>query len=397
MKQNNTLLPRFDAIQRRAAYVAALGIVLLVVGAVTSRADFYQSYLYGYLLWMGLTLGCLGLLLLHHLVSGSWGHITQRYMEAAVQTLPVMAILFLPIILGMHELYPWTNHEGATTSHAVAKKLGYLNVPFFLARQALYFAFWMSIAWWLSKKSRDQDASADPTLTRTMKLVSGPSMVLFVLTVTLASVDWMMSLEPEWYSTMYGVGRIVGAALTALAFCILLVRMLGRYEPFAAILTTRHYHHLGNLMMAFTILWAYIAFSEFLIIWSGNLPEDNMWHLRRMNAEWSTLAAVLIVGHFAVPFGLLLSRERKRHIEPLARLAVFVLIMRCIDMYWLVFPAFNDHRFHFHWLAIVAPVALGGIWVWLFIAHLKPYPLVPLHDPRFYKGMIAHDHPEFQH
>jgi hypothetical protein len=162
---------------------------------------------------------------------------------------------------------------------------------------------------------------------------------------------------------------------------------LSNYQPLSEILTTRHVHHLGNLLMAFTILWAYIGFSEFLIVWSGNLPDDNMWHLRRMNAEWSVLAAILIVGHFAVPLALLLSRQLKRQIEPLARIAAVVLVMRLIDMYWLVYPAFNNHQLKFHWLSIVAPIALGGIWIWLFVHHLKQQPLLPLHDPRFHKGM----------
>ncbi|HXG01548.1 MAG TPA: hypothetical protein VNL69_12200 [Bacteroidota bacterium] len=387
MKQDAVLTPPFETVQQRALVVAVGGSVLLAIGAVVAQAEFFQSYLYAYVFWMALTLGCLGILILHHLVSGSWGHIVQRYAESAARTLPYMAVLFVPILLGMHHLYPWTNHEVAAANHVVEKKLGYLNVPFFLVRQVLYFGFWIFVALWLSKKSVEQDATADPHLTRKMRVFSGPSMVFFVLTVTFASVDWMMSLEPEWFSTMYGVGRIVGAGLTALAFCIVLVRLLSKYQPLLEILNTRHVHHLGNLLMAFTILWAYIGFSEFLIIWSGNLPDDNMWHLRRMNPEWSVFAAILIVGHFAVPLALLLSRQLKRHIEPLARIAVGILVMRLIDMYWLIYPAFNNHQLKFHWLSIVAPIALGGIWVWLFVNHLKRQPLLPLHDPRFHKGM----------
>lgn len=387
MKQDAVLTPPFETVQQRALVVAVGGSVLLAIGAVVAQAEFFQSYLYAYVFWMALTLGCLGILILHHLVSGSWGHIVQRYAESAARTLPYMAVLFIPILLGMHHLYPWTNHEVAAANHVVEKKLGYLNVPFFLVRQVLYFGFWIFVALWLSRKSVEQDATADPHLTRKMRVFSGPSMVFFVLTVTFASVDWMMSLEPEWFSTMYGVGRIVGAGLTALAFCIVLVRLLSKYQPLLEILNTRHVHHLGNLLMAFTILWAYIGFSEFLIIWSGNLPDDNMWHLRRMNPEWSVFAAILIVGHFAVPLALLLSRQLKRHIEPLARIAVGILVMRLIDMYWLIYPAFNNHQLKFHWLSIVAPIALGGIWVWLFVNHLKRQPLLPLHDPRFHKGM----------
>ncbi|MBX2992620.1 MAG: hypothetical protein KF749_15815 [Bacteroidetes bacterium] len=389
MNTNEELLPLFNRFRQRAMIVGVAGVAALAAGALMSQADFFQSYLFGYLFWMGLTLGCLGILILHHLVSGSWGHVVQRYVESGARTLPYMALMFIPIIIGMHELYPWTNHEGL--EHVVEKKLGYLNVPFFLVRQVLYFGFWLLVAYWLSKNSRLQDQNGDVRLTRKMKIFSGPSMVFFVITVTLASVDWMMSLEPEWYSTMYGVGRIVGAVLTALAFCIVLVRWLGDKQPLAGILTTRHLHHLGNLLMAFTVLWAYIAFSEFLIIWSGNLPEDNMWHIRRMNSEWSVFAVVLIAGHFAVPFALLLSRRLKRHIVPLARIAVGILVMRFVDLYWLVYPAFNNHELHFHWLSLAAPAAIGGVWLWLFIGHLKSSPLLPLNDPRFHNG-VAEQH-----
>ena len=389
MNYNESLLPQFDKIRQRASIVGVAGIVLLAVGAMMSQADFFQSYLYAYMFWMGLTLGCLGVLILHHLVSGSWGHIVQRYVESGARTLPYMALLFVPIVLGMTQLYPWTHPESipATYAHAVEKKLGYLNVPFFVVRQVAYFAFWSLVAYWLTTKSRQQDQTGDVRLTRSMKIVSGPAMVFFVLTMTLAAVDWMMSLEPEWYSTMYGIGRIVGAVLTTLAFCILLVRWLVDKQPLASVLTTRHIHHLGNLLMAFTILWAYIAFSEFLIIWSGNLPEDNMWHLRRMGTGWNIFAVVLILGHFAVPFALLLSRGLKRHIVSLARIAVGILVMRFIDFYWLIYPAFNDHELKPHWLSLVAPIAIGGIWIWLFLGQLRNQPLLPLHDPRFHNGM----------
>ncbi|MBI5474226.1 MAG: hypothetical protein HY961_17970 [Ignavibacteriae bacterium] len=389
MNHNETLLPQIDQLRQRSLIVGIGGTILLVIGAFVSQADFFQSYLFGYVFWMALTLGCLGILILHHLVSGSWGHVVQRYVESGARTLPLMALLFLPIVLGMTQLYPWTHPENisATYAHAVEKKLGYLNTSFFIIRQILYFGIWIFGTLWLTRKSRLQDQTGDATITRRMRIFSGPAMVLFILTMTLVSVDWMMSLEPEWYSTMYAVGRIVGAALTTIAFCILMVRWLGDKQPLASVLTTRHIHHLGNLLMAFTILWAYIAFSEFLIIWSGNLPEDNMWHLRRMGTEWSVFAVVLIVGHFALPFGLLLSRQLKRHIVPLARIAMGILVMRFIDTYWLIFPAFNNHELKLHWLSLVAPVAIGGFWIWLFLGQLKSQPLLPLNDPRFHNGM----------
>lgn len=387
MNQNEHLLPQFNKVQQGAMIAGVVGVVLLAAGATMSQAEFLQSYLFGYLFWMGLTLGCLGILILHHLVSGAWGHVVQRYVESGAKTLPFMAILFVPILLGLNQLYPWTNHEFVLTNHVVEKKIGYLNVPFFIARQVGYFLLWTAVAYWLSGKSRGQDQKPDARITRQMKIFSGPAMVAFVLTMTLSAVDWMMSLEPEWYSTMYGIGRIVGAVLTALAFCILLVRWLGDKKPLVDILTTRHFHHLGNLMMAFTILWAYVAFSEFLIIWSGNLPEDNMWHLRRMSPGWNIFAVILILGQFAIPFALLLSRGLKRHIIPLSRIAVAILLMRFVDLYWLIYPAFNEHQPQFSWLTCVAPLAIGGIWMWLFIFNLKKLPLLPLNDPRFHNGV----------
>jgi hypothetical protein len=225
-----------------------------------------------------------------------------------------------------------------------------------------------------------------------MKIFSGPAMVIFIVTVTLAAVDWMMSLEPEWYSTIYGMLTIIGAVLTTLAFAIIGVRFLGDRKPFSEILTTRHIHHLGNLLMAFTILWAYMAFSQFLIIWSGNLPEDNMWYLKRLGTGWTLIAVVLLVGHFFVPFVLLLSRRRKRLIRNLSYVAIGILAMRFVDIFWLIVPAFSGNQIRFHWLDVVAPLAIGGIWMTFFIRDLKSQPLLPLHDPRFVNGQSIYQH-----
>ncbi|MEO8168661.1 MAG: hypothetical protein ABI623_10465 [bacterium] len=385
MNQPDTLTEQLNRFQQRALVVGGIGILLLAIGAFVSKEEFFQSYLYGYLFWMILTLGCLGILLLHHLVSGSWGHIVQRHMEAGARIMPVMAILFIPILLGLHTLYPWTNHEHLT--HVVEQKLGYLNIPFFLARQVIYFGLWITSAFYLSNKSRELDKSGDLLVVRKLRIFSGPAMALFILSVTLASVDWMMSLEPEWFSSMYGIGRITNAALTGIALCILLVRFFADKKPLSDVLTTRHIHHLGNLLMAFTIFWAYIVFSEFLIIWSGNLPDDNMWHLRRMGHGWVVMAAILIAGQFALPFAILLSKRVKRKIQTLARIAAWIFLIRFIDLYWLIFPAFDGDKVQFHWLALVSPIAIGGIWMWFFIGNLKTQPLLPLNDPRFHNGM----------
>jgi hypothetical protein len=376
---------------KRGAIVGGAGVLLLLVGALTSPDQFYRSYLFGFIVWMGLALGALGVLLLHHLVSGAWGHIIQRMLEAGARTIPFMAILFLPVLAGMGSLYPWTDPEVVGESHVLMHKVAYLNVPFFVVRILLYFAVWIGASYWLTRTSRTQDETGEAGLTRKMKLFSGPALILFVITITLASVDWLMSLEPEWYSTIYGMHAVVGMVLTALSFCIVLLNAFADRAPFKGLLTTRHSHHIGNMLFAFTILWAYMAFSQFLIIWSGNLPEDNFWYIRRTGTGWNVLALVLLVGHFFVPFVLLLSRKRKRYLASLARVAGFVFLMRFLDYYWLIFPAFHE-EIRLHWLDLVAPLAIGGIWVALFFRQLRGQPLLPLHDPRFTsEGFHVHD------
>jgi hypothetical protein len=390
MSTTDTLRQDLDRLQLRSLIAGGAGAALLVAGMFVSSEQFFRSYLYGYLLWLGLTLGCLGLLLLHHLVSGHWGNVIQRMLEAGARGMVLMAMLFLPILTGLQSLYPWTDHQLVESSHVLHQKAGYLSIPFFIGRAALYFLFWGGVAFFLVRWSRAQDATGDPGITRRLKIFSGPSLVFFVLTVTLASVDWMMSLEPEWYSTIYGMSMIVGAVLTTLAFCILLVSRLADRPPIADVLTTRHIHHLGNLLMAFTVLWAYMAFSQFLIIWSGNLPEDNFWYLKRLGTGWNVIAIILLIGHFFVPFLLLLSRRTKRAINNLSKIAVGVLVMRLVDLFWLIMPAFQGAELQLHWLDLVAPIGIGGLWMAYFFSQLKGAPLLPLHDPRFSGETSAH-------
>ena len=389
---NEHLLSRFNGIQQRALIAGAVAILALIIGWFISSRQFFQSYLFAYIFWMGLTLGCLGVLLLHHLVSGAWGHLIQRMTESGARTLPIMALLFIPIFFGMHELFPWTRPEVVEANHVIQKKIGFLNVPFFVARWAFYFIAWSGTAFLLTRWSRRQDANADPAFARKMKIFSGPALVIFVVTVTLASVDWMMSLEPEWYSTIYGMATIVGDVLTTLAFCIIGLWYLNKEKPFAGVLTTRHIHHLGNLLMSFVILWAYLAFSQFLIIWSGNLPEENVWYLRRLGTGWNIIALILIIGHFFVPFALLLSRRTKRAIQALTMIAAGIFVMRLIDLFWLMIPAFSGNQVPFHWMDFAAIIAIGGIWMTMFIRGLKGQPLIPLHDPRFVDGQSIYLH-----
>ncbi len=388
MNENKQLQEILDRIRTRSFQVGVAGSLLLGAGAWTSADMFYESYLFAYVSWVGISLGCLGLLMLHHLVSGRWGHVIQRILEAGGRTLALMAILFLPILAGIDHLYSWTHvAEGAGHGH-VAAKSAYLNVPFFIERTVVYFLFWIAMAFLLSFWSRKQDVDGDPALTRRLKIASAPGLIVFVLIGTFASVDWMMSLEPEWFSAIYGLMILAAQGLSALAFGIIVLRVAGGSKPWSDILTQTHFHHLGNLLLALTVFWAYLAFSQYLIIWSGNLPEENFWYINRLNPGWSIVGLLILVGHFFVPFLLLLSRRSKKSIRPLAAIAGGLLAVRFVDYFWLVKPAFSPSVFSFHWMDIVAPIAIGGLWLGVVVLQLQGASPVVLNDPRFDGGEL---------
>jgi hypothetical protein len=374
---------KFRRIQTIAGLAAVIGTIALIFGAIDSPAQFFHAYLYGYVSWLSIPLGCLGLLMLHHMVSGRWGYAIQRILEAGALTLPLMAILFMPILVRPGMVYPWA--QGAKDNAEVVGHIwtAYLNFPFFTIRYIIYFGLWTGAAYFLSAWSRRQDETRDPRYTERLRLLSAPGLVLFSLTVTFAAVDWVMSLEPGWYSTIYGFIFIVGDALAALSIAVLILWLLGKESPLSDVLTTKHIHFLGNLLLTCVFLWAYMAYSQWIIIWSGNLPDENSWYLHRLTPGWKEMALGIIVLHFFVPFFLLLGRQLKQSLRYLAGIAVGLLIMRFIDTYWMVMPSFHTSGLAVTWMDIAAPVAVGGIWTLVFMALLKKHSIVPKYDPRF--------------
>lgn len=382
-----------------------VGVVALVVAGVlgfllNGLPVLFRSYLVGYIFWIGVALGCLGILLLQHIVNGAWGLVIRRILEAGSRTVLPMAILFLPILLfGMHDLYIWTNHdlpaENHALNHAVHAKEPYLNVPFFAVRALVYFAIWGGLAYLLSKWSSDQDRTANPRLADRMRTLSGPGIILFIIAVTFASVDWIMSLEPEWFSTIFGLLVLIGWALSALAFVIATIVVLSRFEPLSRVIRPAHLHDLGKLMLAFVMVWAYFSFSQFLIIWSGNLPEETPWYLRRMEGAWGYIGLALLALHFVLPFLLLLSRDLKRNASRISKVAIGILVMRLVDIVWLVAPSFHYTEQHFNpatgLLYVLVPVGIGGLWLALFAWQLQKRPLVPFNDPKF-ESALHHGH-----
>ncbi len=363
-----------------------------------AREQFFRAYLMGFVFVLGVALGCFAFLMLHHMVGGGWGFVIQRILESGTRTFPLLAALFVPLALGVHSLYEWSHADVVATDKILQHKQLYLNAPFFYGRAVFYFAVWMALSYLLNKWSAELDATKDNQVIRRMQYLSGAGLLLYGLTVTFAAVDWVMSLEPHWFSTMYGLLFIVGQGVNVLCFVVILLMLLAPHKPYADVVRTQHFHDYGNLLLAFVMLWGYTAFSQFLIIWSGNLPEENIWYLHRLSAGWKYWAGFLLVFHWAVPFVLLLARKTKRQPRTLAIVAAWLLVMRLADLYWLIAPAFQhgeEYHFTFHWLYLAAPAALGGIWLWYFLGQLKQRPLMPEGDERFIehlKHAHAHEH-----
>jgi hypothetical protein len=388
--------PRINGLQIGALVAAGLGIVLcvlLVLLLENGVEQFYQSYLMAYIFWFGLGLGSMALVMIHHLSAGKWGFTVRRLLEAGGMTLPLMALLFVPIVLGMNEIYfRWLDPEYYAGDPLILHKGDYLSQQWFIIRAIIYFVIWTLLAVMLFKFSADQDKAPDGEFKANWRLraVSGVGLVLYVITMTLASVDWGMSIEPHFFSTMYGVLYMVGQGLSTFAFLIIILTLIGKDPPLDQVVGPNRIHSIGKLLLAFTVLWTYVSYGQFVIIWSGNLPEFTPWYIARSENGWNIVAISLILLQFAVPFFLLLSRPLKRRLSVLWLVAVLIVIMRMVDIFWWIAPDFSDTGLYFNPLYITNHIALGGIWLAAFAWILKRRPLLPLNDmrndPRVQKG-----------
>jgi hypothetical protein len=378
---------------RFAKRALAVGVVVLggtILTAMAHPDQFFRAYLLAFVFWNGLAVGSLAILMLQYLTGGAWGISIRRELEAATRTLPLTAVLFLPLIAGMGRLYEWTHKDVVANDPLLQKKVLYLNTPFFIVRTAVAFAAWMLIAYFLNRWSRDQDTHPGHN-DRKLQLLSGGGLVAYALTTTFTSIDWVMSLEPHWYSTMYGVIFMVSQALGALALATLAVVRISDRPPVSEFLGGRHLHDLGKMMFAFTMIWAYVNFSQYLIVWSGNLPEEISWYLARFRGGWGWVGLCVLLFHFVLPFMLLLSRRANRNPKTLTLAAGLLVLMRFVDVAWLVLPAFSHGGFHVSWLDLAVPVGLGGLWLSFFARNLVDRPLIPVNDPGFEEA-LAHGH-----
>ncbi len=328
--------PEWDLIQRRALLIGAGCLILLLAGAFWSPDQFFRAYLVAFTYWLGIGLGCFVILMIQYLTGGAWGVVLRRILESGSTTLAALAIMFAPILLGLQHIYLWAKPEAAVhdpiLEQILEHKRPYLNVPFFLARAASYFAVWLLLTFRLTSWSVQQDHTRDPRTWRRFRLLSGPGMVLYGLTITFASIDWAMSIEPDWYSTIFPALYATSQLLTAMAFAIAVLMLLAGQPPLSEVIAPSHLRDLGNLLLTFVMLWAYMQISQFLLIWSGNLPEEIPWYLRRIRGGWGFVALVIVLLHFALPFLLLLSKDIKRNRRLLAGVALGLMAIRFIDL-----------------------------------------------------------------
>ena len=381
-------MTRLQQFELPAAVIGTAGILISFIGAATSTDQFYRSWLLSYLFWFAIALGRLPLVMLHHLVGGKWGFATRRILESVTRTLPLMTILFLPVVLGIHSLYEWSHEDVVAQDVILQHKSPYLNSTFFIMRAAAYFALWLIMGWLLNRWSAEQDSTRDPSIVKRFQHLSGPGLIIYALTITFAATDWVMSLEPHWFSTIYGMMFMVGQTLTTLAFVIAVLALLADTPPLSNYLQPEILNDLGNLLFAFIMLWAYLSFSQYIIIWSGNLPEEIPWYLRRSHGGWQWIAVALALFHFAIPFFLLLVRRYKRRRQVISAIAVAVVVMRLVDLMWLVVPA-HEPAFHVHWLDLATLAGIGGLWVAGFSRQLRKRSLLPLGDPEFHPESTA--------
>jgi len=380
-------------LQRFGMGAALVGVVLTIVGVVMAGQErFFQAYLVAYTFWMGVVLGSMALLMVQHLSGGAWGVVIRRLLEAAVRTMPIMALLFIPIWVGMGHLYDWTHADVAANDPVIREKVLYLNTPFFLVRQVIYFAIWITIGTLLTRWSAEQDRTGDPALIVKLSRLSGGGLVVYALTVTLAMVDWTMSVNPHWYSTMWGPLYMGGQALSAMSFAIVVLIMLSQVPPLNRVVNPSHLHDLGKLLFAFLMLWAYLSFSQFLIVWSANVWEEIPHYLVRWDSGYQYVSAFIILLHFALPYALLLSRDLKRDARRLRVIATWILTARIVDYYWHVAPEFHKGGLSLSLLDFALPVAIGGIFLALYAVNLKARALLPVNDPGLVKALAHHVH-----
>ena len=380
--------PVIRLIGRRSLVLGVVASVLAIGLAFTNPTVFFRGYLVSFMDWLGICLGSMVILMIRHLTGGGWGMVIRRVLGAAMRTIPLMAVFFIPIAwLAVPRLYPWAMPSKSIQNPILREHLahnrfvvsGYLHWSGFVWRAVIYFAIWNLLSYLLTRWSKEQDKPPVTDHSLRFKAISGPGLIIYAFTISFAAIDWVMSLDPTWISTIYGLLYVAGELISALCFAVVIERILFKYKPMSHLLRPDFVHDHGKFMMTFVMLWAYFSFSQWLIIWSGNLPDEITWYMRRLHGGWGFVGLFLVIFQFAIPFALLLSRPLKRDITRLVWLAAWLVVVRYIDLFWLVEPNFSE-TFRVTWADLVIPFAMGGLWLAYFCHNLSSIPLLPAYD-----------------
>jgi len=393
--------PVVKKISQRSLVVGVIFSAIAVVGIFVlpnGRDQFYRAYLLGFMAWLGVALGSMAILMIRHLTGGGWGMVIRRILGAAMRTLPLLALLFVPILFAVPHIYPWAMPLDAVRDEHIREHLAknpfiterYLNFHGFWIRAVIYFAVWNLLSFLLSMWSKQTDRAGAPDNTSRFKAVSGPGLILYGFTISFAAIDWVMSLDPSWVSTIFGLVILIGQVLSAMCFAVVVERILFNYKPMSELLKPDFVHDHGKWMLAFTMVWAYFNFSQWLIIWAGNLPTEITFYLARLNGGWGYVGLIIVLFHFAIPFVILLSRPFKRDIRKLVWLAVWLMLMRYVDLFWIIEPNFST-TLSLTWADVVVPIAIGGFWLAYFFHNLNALPLLPAFDPSI-NEVLEHAH-----
>ncbi len=376
--------PVVKSLQDKLLIAAAIFTVIAIVSAFLRPDEFYRGYLLAFMDWLGVTLGSMAILMIRHLTGGGWGTVIRRILGAAMRCIPLMTILFIPLLFGMKHLYIWARPLDTVADTHLREHLrditqSYLSITGFVIRAIIYFAIWNLLSFLLSKWSHETDKAETRDNTHRFRAVSGPGLILYAFTISFAAIDWVMSIDPSWISTMYGLILLIGEVLSAMCFAVVIERILFDYKPMSDWLKPDFVHDHGKWMLTFIMVWAYFSFSQWLIIWAGNLPDEITWYMRRLNGGWGAIGLWLVIFHFAVPFVLLLSRPFKRDIRKLVWLAVWMLFMRYLDLLWIIEPNFSA-TIRLTFADVIVSLAMGCLWASFFFRNLNSLPLLPVYD-----------------
>ena len=371
----------------KALVVGVVAAAATALGAFVDAGSFYPAYLVAWLLWFTVAAGCLGLLMMHHLSGGRWGLVLRRPLEAGARTLPVIGVLVLPLLFGLDRIFVWTDPAKVQASEVLKHKSIYLNAPFFAGRTIFAIVLFSIYAYVLSRRSAAQDREGDGGKAWAMQRISAVGFLVFVLVFSFLGFDWLMSLDPYWFSSIYGAIFLAGSAIAAMTFLILVVTYLAGREPMARVYTKKRFLDFGTLLFAMVMFFTYLSISQFIIAYQGNLPEEVVWFKERFHGYWAWVATGLLVLHFFFPFLILLSREVKGRAERLAKIAAFVLLMRWVDLVWLSRPTFVQEGNPLSWIDLAAPLGIGGLWIYFFTRELARQPLLPIGDPKIEEAL----------